>query len=476
MVNDLDAYLTSPDAVRHTNTAEGRLLKVGDLVSGFRVVAFLGRGASSEVWRVRDDALNRDLALKILTSQDNTIQRERFLSEARLLAQFDNPRIVRIHGFGETNGRPYFTMDLLRPIPDVPSKRTIRRILCDVLDGLEFLHGKGIIHRDIKPSNVLLNESGRAVLTDLGIAHVDNDTLSATIQSAAAHNLTLAEGHAAALGTPGFGAPEQFAGEDVSPATDIHAAGALLLSLFKSKPPMSWRGLIRRMTSSPPALRIKSVRKVKAHLRLIGLLNTLSAAAALAIACLATWGVFNVCRPNWIDLPPSCIQRFPDKPEVVVKLPDSGHYFLPQLALSPVLSPEAERIGPEFHEMSDGTVDISYPLEVLEKESSWRRRIVKIVGRGTLKCPVITAAEVHVPSGMTLITSGKYKINNPSIPFEYPPPDSSPSNNIGYATYVIEPSAKLIFTDNSKYPSSLISHCRTSKSTAVPSPAAQSHR
>ena len=452
-MNDLDAYLTSPDAVRQTNTAEGRLLKVGDL----RVVAFLGRGASSEIWRVRDVALQRDFALKMLDDSNNTVLRERFLAEARLLAQFDHPGIVRVHGFGEVDGRPYFTMDLLRPQPVEPSRRTIRRILGDILDGLEFLHRKGLVHRDIKPSNILMDDSGRAVLTDLGIASIEDAALSATVHSSAAHNLTLADGNAAALGTPGFGAPEQFAGEEVSPATDIHALGVSLLALFQGNPPLLWRGLIRRMTSSSSNLRPQSIRAVKTHIRLIEFLCALLKAATLAVACLTLWGTFYLCRTKWRELPPDCLQRFADKPEVVVRLPDSGHYYLPSLKLSPVLSPKAERITPKFHEQPDGTVDVEYPLEVLKREPSWRRRTVKIVGQGTLKCPVITSAEVHVPSGVTLVTSGKYEVDKPSIPCEYPPQDSTRTNNIGYAAYVVESGADLIFTGNKKYPSSLIS-------------------
>lgn len=457
MANDLDDYLASPAAIQQTDSVDGHLLKTGEVVSGLHAVAFLGHGATSEVWHVRDDSLNRNLALKILVDPSNVTLRERFLAEARLLAQFDNPRIVRVHGFGETAGRPYFTMELLRPLPDVPSKRMIRRILDDVLDGLEFLHGNGIIHRDIKPSNILLNDSGHAVLTDLGIAHVENEALAITVQSAAAHNLTLANGHAAALGTPGFGAPEQFAGKAITPATDIHALGALLLSFFNGRPPPMWRGLIRRMTSSSPALRPKSIREVRTCLRLIGLLNALSAAAAVAIVGLALWGVLNVCRPTWRELPPDSVQRFPDRPQVIVKLPSPGHYFLPSLALTPVLSQEAERIGPEVRETPDGTIDIGYPIDILKKESSWRRRVVRLSGQGTLKCPVITTAEVHIPSGMTLITSGRYEIDKPSIPWEYPPPNSTPTNNICYAAYVVEPGAHLIFTDNKKYPLPLIS-------------------
>ena len=465
MANDLDEYLVSSEAIRQTESADGRLLRPGDVISGLRVVAFLGRGATSEVWRVRDEELKRDLALKILDDSNNAVQQERFLAEARLLAQFDHPRMVRVHGFGETGGRPYFTMDLLRPLPVETSMRTIRRILDDVLDGLEFLHRKGVVHRDIKPSNILMDDAGHAVLTDLGIAHVESETLSAAVSSTAMHNLTLADGHAAALGTPGFGAPEQFSGEEISPATDIHALGSLLLALFNGKPPMLWRGLIRRMTSSSPRLRPQSIRAVKTHLRLIGFIRILSKAAAAAVACLALWGVFNFCRPNWKPLPSHCIQRFSDKPEVVIRLPDDGHYFLQSLELTPVLSAEAERIGPEFVKQPDGTVDIGYPLDVLRKESSWRRRLVKIIGPGTLKCPVIIAAEVHIPSDVTLITSGRYEIDKPSIPCEYPPPDSSLTNAIGYAAYVIEPGADLIFTDNAKYPPSLILNDQATHST-----------
>ena len=458
MANDLDKYLVSPDAVRQTESADGRLLKTSDVISELRVVAFLGHGATSEVWRVRDDTLKRDLALKILTDPNDTIQQERFRAEACLLAQFDHPGIVKVHGFGKTDGRPFFTMDLLRPLPVEPSMRAIRRILDDVLNGLEFLHRKGVVHRDIKPSNILMDDTGHAVLTDLGIAHVEDETLSAAVRSTAAHNLTLADGHAAALGTPGFGAPEQFAGGEISPATDIHALGSLLLALFNGKPPLLWRGLIRRMTSSSPRLRPQSIRAVKTHLRLIRFLDAMTKAAIAAIVCLALLGMFYICRTKWRELPSDCIQRFADKPEVIVRLPDSGHYLLPSLTLTPVLSTEAERIGPKFHERQDGTVDIEYPLEVLKKESSWRRRLVKIIGQGTLKCPAVIAAEIHIPSGVTFITSGRYEINKPAIPCEYPPSDSNLTNHIGYAAYVVEPGADLIFTDNRKYPSSLISH------------------
>ena len=86
MASEIEFYLVSPNAVRQTESAEGTLLKVGGTVDGLRVMAYLGRGSASEVWRVRDAALGRDLALKLFASAGDSIARERFLAEARLLA------------------------------------------------------------------------------------------------------------------------------------------------------------------------------------------------------------------------------------------------------------------------------------------------------------------------------------------------------------------------------------------------------
>ena len=456
MASEIECYLVSPDAVRQTESAEGALLEVGGTVDGLRVMAYLGRGSASEVWRVRDAALGRDLALKLFASAGDSIARERFLAEARLLAQFSDAHLVRVHAFGEKDGRPYFTMDLLHPLPENPSMREVRKILGDVLDGLDFLHSHGVIHRDVTPSNVLLDDAGHAVLTDLGIAHVGNVELSARVQSAAAHNLTLADGRASALGTPGFGAPEQFAGGEVSPATDIHAVGAFLVALFGGRPPLAWRGLIRRMTSSSVELRPRTVREVRAHLRRMALLRVLSAVAAAVSASLVLWSAVAVFRTEWRELPPAYVQRFADRPEVEIRLPGPGHFVLPSLVLSPVLSPEAEQIGPDLRTNPDGTVDIGYPLEILRDDSAWRRRTVAIRGRGTLKCPVIVAAEVHLSSGVTLVTSGMYEPDGDLIKSETPPACASFTNAVGYAAYVVEPGAKLVFTENADYPRALI--------------------
>ena len=219
---------------------------------------------------------------------------------------------------------------------------------------------------------------------------------------------------------------------------------------------MLWRGLIRRMTSSSVALRLKSVNETRARLRLITLVKAAMAAALAAIAGLAAWGIYLSCRIEWRELPTECVQRFADRPEIAITIPDAGHYVLASLKLSPVLSEDVENVGPEIREMPDGTVDIAYPLEILKKDSSWQRRKVIISGCGTLKCPTITCAEVHINDRATLITSGKYQPDGDLVRVTVPPPNATFTNEIGYAAFVVAPAAKLVLTDNADYPPQLI--------------------
>lgn len=92
----------------------------------------------------------------------------------------------------------------------------------------------------------------------------------------------------------------------------------------------------------------------------------------------------------------------------------------------------------------------------------YQRRPIRIQGKGTLKCPDIDFCEVHLCSGVTLITSGRFKPDGCNFKDPIPPPNADWDNCIGYPTYVVEPGARLVFTENNDYPTALIRHLDSS--------------
>jgi len=177
---EFDDYLSSSDALRQTESAQGTVLHPNQVLDGMRVLAFLGCGATSEVWRVHDLKQDRDYALKVFAPAPDSPEQasQRFLTEARALDEFRHPNLMRRYHLQETGVHLYYTMDVLRPLPERLGERDILRLLDDVLTGLATLHAKGIVHRDLKPSNILLDVAEHAVLADLGIAHVINPDLA----------------------------------------------------------------------------------------------------------------------------------------------------------------------------------------------------------------------------------------------------------------------------------------------------------
>lgn len=453
----LDEMLASDEARRQTESAEGVTFRPGQTVGNYRVVAFLGRGAASEVWRVRDEALRTDFALKVFSGGDQAAKdsKSRFIAEARLLAQFNHRHLVRVHSLNEAGEHPYFTMDLLRPLPHMPDRRVLRRILDGVLSALEALHAKGVLHRDIKPSNILQDNDGNAVLTDLGIAQIGDETIADRILDAGARNLTISGGKVAALGTPGFGAPEQFDGGETTPASDIHALGVTLLTLCGGHPPLFYRQLILRMTSSSPLMRFSSVRGVRRFLRFARacgvVLRLVLVSAVLAGAALTVRNtIFRDAFIEWRELNPITDfenvvfddeRGFCTNDYKAITLRDGNYFTLPK-------------------EYRNGLRCSPYQWYVGGTKVRKRPKIV-IRGNGTLNCPVITGAHVTIERGVTLITSGKFeKLDEKLRPTPLPPDDAMMDDPAysGYAAFTVEPGGKLIFEDGLKYPAGLIEY------------------
>lgn len=268
------------------------LLRPGDRVGPFIAGGLLGRGAAAEVYHATHAETGEAAALKILRRTDGTAA-ARFRREAALLAARPHPALPRPLGSGERDGRPWLAEEELEARPLPRGDRAVARFLLALCGAVGRLHELGFVHRDIKPSNILFRADGSPVLADLGLAkRRDGAAAPAAAETAAPgarSELSVVDGRAVAVGTPGWSAPEQFAGGAVTPAADVHALGVLADACFGGRPPRAWRAIVRRATSSLPAERYASAAALarairRRHLPAVGLV---AAAFAVAIALVA---------------------------------------------------------------------------------------------------------------------------------------------------------------------------------------------
>ncbi|GGU56525.1 hypothetical protein GCM10010178_56220 [Lentzea flava] len=192
----------------------------------YRTVRELGRGGMGVVWLAEDQVIGRRVALKEL----RTTEAERVLSEARTAGRLNSPNVVAIHDVITDNGVTYIVMELVEAptLTDLMARRTftedeVASIGLQTLNALEAAHAAGIVHRDVKPSNIMVAADGTVKLTDFGIARaMDDPGLTAT---------------GGIMGSPGYMAPELFAGQPPSPASDLWALGATLFHAIEGHSP-----------------------------------------------------------------------------------------------------------------------------------------------------------------------------------------------------------------------------------------------
>ena len=224
-------------------------------IPGYELLGELGRGGMGVVYKARQAALGRTVAIKMLlggaAAGDEAFRR--FRAEAEAVARLSHPNIVEIHEVGVHAGTPFFSMefvaggslaDRMRDRPFTP--RQAAALLRTLAGAVQAAHRRNIVHRDLKPANVLLTAEGVPKLTDFGLAK--------RIDEARDQGRTRT---GAVLGTPHYMSPEQAAGKvhEVGPPADVYALGGILYALLTGRPP--FRGAtaldtLRRVVGEEP--------------------------------------------------------------------------------------------------------------------------------------------------------------------------------------------------------------------------------
>jgi serine/threonine protein kinase len=212
---------------------------LGTTIGRYRILDRIGRGGMANVYVAEPAGGSARVAIKVLTPliAENGQFIQRFRQEARVVARLKHPNIIPVVDYGELDGQAYLVMpflphgslaDRLQRGPVVPEEGG--RVIEQIASALEFAHQNGVIHRDIKPSNILLDEEGKAWLSDFGLAYIHDASLSLT--------------GSAMLGTPAYVSPEQARGEKATARSDQYSFGIVVFEMatgelpFEAETPM----------------------------------------------------------------------------------------------------------------------------------------------------------------------------------------------------------------------------------------------
>jgi ABC-type branched-subunit amino acid transport system substrate-binding protein/DNA-binding beta-propeller fold protein YncE len=225
----------------------------GSVFAGYRIDAVIARGGMGIVYRATDLSLERPVALKLIAPEHASDERfrSRFLREPRMAAALEHPNVVPIYEAREHDGQLYLAMRFVagedlatrleRQGPLTAAEAL--SVLTPVADALDAAHRRGLVHRDVKPANILLDEDGRAYLTDFGITKERTSSSTATGQL---------------MGTLTYVAPERIRGEEVDGRSDQYALACVLYECVAGNPPFRAPSeaqlLWAHMQSDPPPL------------------------------------------------------------------------------------------------------------------------------------------------------------------------------------------------------------------------------
>ncbi len=282
-------------------------------LSGLEFLKCSGRGSTGEVFLARQLALDRIVAVKILPPEMASAPDflDRFRREARILATFDHPNIVRVFDFGKEDGRAFLVMEyvdgmeLRELMRQKMSPQAAIRLVVQLCDALEYAHARGIVHRDIKPENILVDVLGRVKLIDFGLA---------TRPTADGKRPTRPN---QVMGSLHYMAPEQYgSAHRAGPAADIYSLGVVLYELLTGElplgkfPPPSRRAgvdrrvdpIVRRALETDPDRRFGNVSEFRNLLSALnepagsrqGLFRMVTVAVAALVASAGAWGAIRI--------------------------------------------------------------------------------------------------------------------------------------------------------------------------------------
>lgn len=197
------------------------------LVAGrYRLLGRIGEGGVAWVWRARDERLERDVAVKVLGHDAEAAFRRRFTAEARRAAAVAHPNVVTVLDAFDEGDRSFIVMELVEgraldaiaqdgPLP--PER--VAALVWQIAAVLDAAHAHDVIHCDVKPANIVVDAHGTAKLADFGIARAAEDRAEPEL-----------------VGTARYVAPEQVAGEEASPRSDIYGLGLVAYELIAGQP------------------------------------------------------------------------------------------------------------------------------------------------------------------------------------------------------------------------------------------------
>jgi serine/threonine protein kinase/dienelactone hydrolase len=239
-------------------------LEQGTHLGPYTILALLGQGGMGEVYRARDERLQRDVAVKVLPhgAFSDEAARNRFRKEALALARLSHPNIAAVFDVGEQDGADYLVMECV-PGQSLSEKlnsgqlptREVVSLAVQVAAALEEAHEQGVIHRDLKPSNIMVTPKGHVKVLDFGLAKL--------LEPAGTPEVTVSFAETRGpVGTILYMSPEQAEGKEVDSRTDLWSLGVVLYESLAGKQPFQGANavaILRAITAEKP----KSVRQIR---------------------------------------------------------------------------------------------------------------------------------------------------------------------------------------------------------------------